>query len=96
MGLTYEELGELTGVGGRQVQNWAAGTSKPSDGSRDRLVDVYYIVQQLGEVYRPEGVEIWLRAKNRTFRGRRPLELLLEGDLEPVFDAVERLASGAA
>lgn len=96
VGLTYDEVGELTGVRGRQVQNWAAGSSKPSDDSRDRLIDVYYIVQQLEEVYRPEGVEIWLHAKNRSFDGRRPIELLLEGNFEPVFDAVERLATGAA
>lgn len=96
VGLTHGELANLTGVKERQVQHWAAGTSKPVGTSRDRLVDIYYVVQQLEEVYRPEGVEIWLHAKNRMLDGRRPIDLLMEGEFEPIFDAVERLASGVA
>lgn len=82
VGLTYDQLGGLTGVRGRQVQNGTAGTSKPSGESRDRLIDVYYIVQQLEQVYLPEGVEIWLHAKNRAFDGRRPIELLHADEFE--------------
>jgi hypothetical protein len=94
-GLTLGEIGMITGVRERQVQNWAAGSSRPGGETRDRLVDVHYIVRQLQHVYRPEGIEIWLHARNPELGGQRPIDLLIEGDFQPVVDAVERLQVGA-
>lgn len=93
--MTASELAQLTGVRERQVHNWAAGASRPQDQSRDRLVDVHYIVKSLSEVYLPEGVEIWLHARNRGLGGERPIDLLLRGDFEPVIHEVDSLNSGA-
>lgn len=94
-GLTSAEIGLITGVRERQVQNWAAGSSRPGGETRDRLVDVYYIVQQLQSVYRPEGIEIWLHARNRELGGERPIDILARGDFAPVVEAVDRLQVGA-
>ncbi len=94
-GLDNGDIARATGVRPRQVQHWAAGSSRPRDESRDRLVDTHYLVRQLGEVYRPEGVEIWLHARNRALEGSRPIDLLAAGDFQPVVLAVERLRSGA-
>lgn len=93
-GLTLAEIGEITGVRERQVQNWAAGSSRPASETRDRLVDIHYIVRQLAEVYRPEGIEIWLHARNNELAGGRPIDLLVLGDFEPVVQAVLRLQGG--
>jgi hypothetical protein len=94
-GVTTAEIGQITGVQERQVQNWAAGTYRPASEARDRLVDIYYIIQQLGGVYRPEGVEIWLHSRNRELNGLRPIEMLIDGEFEPVVNAVLRLHAGA-
>lgn len=94
-GLTSAEIGSITRVRERQVQNWAAGTSRPSGETRDRLVDIHYIVRQLQQVYRPEGIEIWLHARNPELGGQRPIDLLIEGEFQPVVDAVDRLQVGA-
>lgn len=94
-GLALSEIGRITGVRERQVQNWASGSSRPSSETRDRLVDVHYIVRQLGAVYRPEGIEIWLHARNPQLGGERPIDLLIGGKFQPVVAAVERLATGA-
>lgn len=94
--LTSAELAEITGVRERQVQNWAAGTSRPGGDNRDRLLEVKYIVDLLRDVYTPEGIEIWLHGRNRALDGQRPIDLLRAGDFREVLDAVERLASGAS
>lgn len=94
-GLTHAEIAAVTGVRERQVQNWAAGSSRPRDSSRDRLVDVHYLVEQLGDIYKPEGVDIWLHARNRSLDGHRPIDLLGVGDFKPVLDVVRQLKSGA-
>jgi DNA-binding transcriptional regulator YiaG len=93
--MTTAELAEITRVTNRQVQNWASGASRPQGASRDRLLEVHYIVQQLGDVYSPEGVDIWLHGRNRTLQGARPIELLLAGEFRVILDAVERLNVGA-
>jgi hypothetical protein len=94
-GLTLGELGKIARVQQRQVQNWAAGSSRPSSETRDRLVDVHYIVRQLREVYRPEGIEIWLHARNPELAGSRPIDLLIAGNFQEVVEAVDRMAVGA-
>ncbi len=94
-GLTISEIGQIAGVGERQVQNWLSGTSKPSPESRDRLVDIRYVVGQLLDVYRPEGVEIWIHSRNPELSGQRPIELLIDGQFDAVLAAVDRLRSGA-
>ena len=95
VGVPNSDIAKATGVKERQVQHWAAGSSKPRDETRDRLVDVYYIARQLSDVYMPDGVEIWLHARNRWVGGSRPIDLLEAGDFAPVVQAVERLTSGA-
>lgn len=92
--VSTEELAEVIGVHSRQVQNWAAGRNKPQGGNRDQLLGVHYLVQRLRDVYQPEGVEIWLHARNREFDGQRPLDLLTAGEYERVLAAVERLFDG--
>lgn len=95
VGVSSAELAEIVGVGERQVQHWAAGSSRPSAGTREHLVDLYYVVNQLEQVYRPEGVEIWLHSRNKLLDGRRPIEVLRQGEFGVVIDAVESLSHGA-
>ncbi len=92
--LTTEELAKLIGIHPRQVQNWAAGRNRPQGDNREQLLGIHYLVQRLREVYQPEGVEIWLHARNREFEGQRPLDLLSAGEYERVLAAVERLHDG--
>jgi len=92
--LSLAEIGQITGVGDRAVQNWARGSSRPEAGSRDRLLELKYVIEQLSDVYTDEGIEIWLHGHQRTLGGRRPLELLQQGEFQTVLTAVENLAGG--
>lgn len=93
--MTSEEVAEVVAVRPRQVQHWAAGRHRPQGSARERLLDLDYVIELLGEVYDEEGVEIWLHGRNRSLGGRRPLDLMVEGDFPAVQAAVERLTSGA-
>lgn len=92
--LSLVEIGQITGVGDRAVQNWARGSSRPEGVSRERLLELKYVIEQLSDVYTDEGIEIWLHARQRGLGGRRPLDLLQEGQFEVVLTAVEHLAGG--
>jgi transcriptional regulator with XRE-family HTH domain len=93
--ITTAELADVTGVSERQVQNWAAGSSRPQGPTRDKLLELHYIIEKLKEVYTSEGVEIWLHARNRSLVGQRPIDLLRDDRFREVLDAVERLTVGA-
>jgi uncharacterized protein (DUF2384 family) len=93
-GLKVAEIGEITGVGERAVQNWANGTSKPEGASRDRLLELKYVIEQLSDVYNDEAIEIWLHARQRALDGERPVDLLRTGHFETILQLIDRLAGG--
>lgn len=93
--ITAAEVAEITHVGERQVQHWAAGTHRPSGTTRDRLLELKYVIEQLRDVYTPEGVEIWIHGRNQSLSGAKPLELLKAGRFEEVLSVIGRLKSGA-
>lgn len=47
------------------------------------------------EVYKPEGVDIWMNAMQMRFDGRTPLEAIADGDTDRVLQVLDQLASGA-
>lgn len=94
VGLSAAEIGAITGVGVRAVQNWANGTSKPEGTSRERLLELKYVLDELADVYTDEGIDLWLRARQRSLDARRPLDLLRDGQFEVVLGLVQRLAGG--
>ena len=93
-GLSSAEVAQLTGVKERQVQHWAAGTSEPGSETLHRLLDVQYLLKELAEVYEPEGIRIWLNARQRRLEDRRPIDALLMGDFDLVLSEVRRLVEG--
>jgi len=93
-GISQRELGSAVGASLRSVQNWATGESAPRGGSRTRLLDMKYIVEELRAVYTEEGVNIWLHARNRNLGGDRPIDLLTAGEVDRVVEEAQRL-SGA-
>jgi len=49
----------------------------------------------LAEVYRPEGIDIYMTSRNEDFYGRVPRDLIDAGLGEEVLEHVEYLAGGA-
>jgi uncharacterized protein (DUF2384 family) len=94
-GLTAADVARVVGVGDRQVRNWSAGASAPRGLTRDRLLELHYVTSQLREVYTREGAEIWLHGRKKSLGGRRPIDMLAEGEFEEVLDGIERMNAGA-
>ena len=46
------------------------------------------------ELYKPEGVEIWIRAENPMLDGQRPYRLVQRGEAQRVLDLILALAEG--
>lgn len=82
--LSAREVAKATGVGERTVQNWRAGVTRPQGASREALLDLYYLVTVLDDVYTPEGVEVWLTGRAKPLEGQRPLEVFASGERDRV------------
>jgi transcriptional regulator with XRE-family HTH domain len=93
-GISQQELSAAVGASVRSVQNWASGSAAPRGASRERLLDVQFIVEELQSVFTVEGVEIWLHARNRNLGSARPIDLLTSGEVDRVLEEAQRL-SGA-
>jgi transcriptional regulator with XRE-family HTH domain len=93
-GITQAELAKAVGSGPRAVQNWASGQNTPRGGAVKRLLDVRTVVELLGDSYTDEGIDIWLHARNRNLNMRRPIDLIVEGQIEKVIDEAKWVAGG--
>lgn len=91
---TQSELAAAVGAADRTVQNWASGQTRPRGDTANRVLDVLHLVRELREVYSDEGIQIWLKSRNRNLRHRRPLDLLAEDRIEEVLDEVQRVVGG--
>lgn len=92
--MTLQEVAAASGASARTVQNWAAATTRPRGKSADRILDLAHLVNELREVLSEEGVEIWLKSRNRNLGGHRPLELLAAGAANDVLRESERVVGG--
>jgi DNA-binding transcriptional regulator YiaG len=92
--ITQSEFASAVGASERTVQNWVSGHSKPRGTAATRVLDVVHLVSQLRDVYTDEGIQIWLKTRNRNLGGRRPIELLGEGRFDEVLEEVDRVVGG--
>lgn len=52
------------------------------------------IIELLSDSYTDEGIDIWLRASNRNLNMRRPIDLIVEGQIDTVIDEAKWVAGG--
>jgi DNA-binding transcriptional regulator YiaG len=93
-GITQAELAKAVGSGARAVQNWASGQNAPRGEAVKRLLDVRTVVELLSDSYTDEGIDIWLHARNRNLDMCRPIDLIVEGEIEKVIDEAKWVAGG--
>ncbi len=73
------------------VSRWNSGKASPQRSKELLLVELEYIVDRLREFYTPEEARLWLFARHRLLKNRKPADLIQEGDIEPVLAVIEQL-----
>jgi uncharacterized protein (DUF2384 family) len=92
--ITQSEFAAAVGTSERTVQNWTSGHTKPRGEAATRVLDLVHLVKELREVYTDEGIQIWLKSRNRNLASRRPIDLLGEGRVDEVLDEVQQVVGG--
>jgi transcriptional regulator with XRE-family HTH domain len=93
-GLTQADVAAAVGVSTRSVRNWTHDAALRRK-NEERLQLLRQIVLLLADSLTPRGVGQWFRAHDRSLGGRRPLDVMAEGDIEAVYRAAAAFADGA-
>ena len=93
VGFTQRQIASAAGATDRSVRNWAAtGAIRPAYDERIRELSEISLI--LSETATPRGVTQWLNARNRLLDGKRPVDLIAQGEADRVRAAAESLVAG--
>ena len=91
--LTQADLARATGASERSVRNWKR-TSAIRPQFDERLRELRDVALILQDSLTRRGVGQWLRARNRLLDGRRPIELIAQGEVDAVSEAAQAFVDG--
>ena len=87
------DVANMLGTTPETVSRWNRGRAYPRPGKECLLVDLEYIVERLSEFYPdPRTARAWLYSRHKYFDGRRPADLIQEGRIEEVLEAIQAMA----
>lgn len=96
LNLTYQDIGRTVGASRRSVSRWVSREAVPSRQHRKRMEQLRvlrHLVQSLFED-EEEALE-WFHSSVPMLRGRTPISLLEEGEIDEVLGVLAGLESGA-
>jgi transcriptional regulator with XRE-family HTH domain len=97
LGLSYAELAGATGASERTVIRWAQQTHPPRRQHRQRIEKLNELRQLLANLFGPNATTAreWLHDAGPSLRGRTPMSLLVQGQIDDVIGALTGLEAGA-
>jgi DNA-binding XRE family transcriptional regulator len=87
--LSRERMARLVDVSAKTVERWEQHDALPANARvRSQLAQIQ-AVRDLGlAVYTPDGFQVFLQTPLPLFNGRTPLQMIEQGEIERVFDAL--------
>jgi len=89
------ELAQILGTTPQTLYRWRNAQAEPRREHLQRILDLHYLVEELSGLYQPSDARIWLFSRHRLLSGRRPVDLLSEGDIDSVLTLIAQLRDAA-
>ena len=93
--INLRDVAQLLDTTPETVSRWNTGKVDPQFNSLQKLLALEYVVEQLSEFYEPDEARLWLFSHHRLLEGKRPADLIHQGEIEPVLALIEQLRDGA-
>lgn len=94
--LTDPELGQALGVDRKTIYRWRRRESAPAPAQRKRMEKLTQLKWLLENAFRaPDLGKRWLHQSVAALKGRTPISLLTDGDIDTVLSVLATHASGA-
>lgn len=94
-GVRDREMAELLGTTAQTVHRWRKDQADPQSTHLKRILDLAFVAEELSELYSPAEARLWLYGRHRMLGGRRPVDLISQGDIDPVLQIIATLKDGA-
>jgi transcriptional regulator with XRE-family HTH domain len=94
-GVRSREIAELLDTTPQTVSRWQQGRVDPQPAKLHQLLALEWLATQLAEFYEPDDARLWLYSPHKLLAGRRPAELIAEGDIDSVLALIDQLRDGA-
>jgi transcriptional regulator with XRE-family HTH domain len=97
LGLSYAEVAGATGASERTVIRWAQQSHPPRRQHRQRIEKLNELRQLLASLFGPNATTAreWLHDAVPSLRGRTPLSLIVQGQIDDVLGALTGLEAAA-
>jgi transcriptional regulator with XRE-family HTH domain len=88
------DVANVLSVRPETVSRWNQGKAFPHPQTEKQLLELEYIVDQLSDFYEPQDARLWLFSRQRVLDGQVPAELIQQGKIDEVLNAVNQLRDG--
>ncbi|MCC6226364.1 MAG: DUF2384 domain-containing protein [Microthrixaceae bacterium] len=88
-------MAQLLATTPQTVSRWQTGRAEPQPEGLKRLLELEWLVEQLGGFYEPGEARLWLFSRHAQLGGRAPAELIAEGHIDEVLAVIDQLRDGA-
>lgn len=93
-GLEPSDIARILDKPPRSVSRWLKDDVQPRWESRERLLEVLYVMERLGQVVTPAASQDWLFTPNPELGHQKPVELLRAGGFRKVLALIDSLGEG--
>ncbi|MDR3529994.1 MAG: hypothetical protein P4L90_05485 [Rhodopila sp.] len=93
-GLRGADVANIAAVSPATVSRWTSGKALPHPKTQLVISDLRYVIDRLAEFYSPEETRMWLYSRHRLLDGKRPIDLIQQGQTEDVLGVIESLDQG--
>ena len=88
------DVANMLGTTPETVSRWNHGRAYPRPNKENLLFDLEYTVERLSEFYSdPRTARAWLYSRHKYFGGLRPADLIQEGRIQEVLEAIQAMAN---
>jgi transcriptional regulator with XRE-family HTH domain len=94
-GVRGNEVAQMLDTRPETVSRWRSGRAEPRAISLQRLLELAYLAEELGEFYNPADARVWLFSPHRLLGGERPVDRIQQGKIGGVLALVAQLRDGA-
>lgn len=92
--ISAREVADLLNTRPETLSRWRLGRTEPHPKSRDSLLHLAWLAEQLAELYDPQDAHVWLFSRHKPLNGERPVDLIQRGEIEPVLKLIAQLKDG--
>ena len=92
--LDQADLARVLATDPRTIARWLHREASPRPDSRERVLELIAVLEQLSGVLRAQAAHDWLFSPNQLLDHYKPVDLLRDGEYRRVLGAIDAIAEG--